>query len=66
MAHYNEMIYSGTGVPREINPKRYNFSGNFIGDPSGTTIDEQMMGVIRPYVDPAAAKLSESAHLSLL
>jgi hypothetical protein len=41
---YNKtMMPGGTGITSDF-PKRYNFSGNFIGDPSRATIDEQMSG----------------------
>ena len=47
MDQFNKMIVQGQGVTPS-NPKRYNFSGNFLGDSSGATIDEQMMGLIKP------------------
>lgn len=44
---YNKMITQGKGVT-PANPKRYNFSHNFLGDPTGATIDEQMSGLYEP------------------
>ena len=41
MAQYDKMIRQGEGVTPE-NPKRYNFSGAFQGNPGAMTIDEQM------------------------
>jgi len=47
MDQFNKMIMQGAGVT-PANPKRYNFSANFLGNPAGATIDEQMMGLIEP------------------
>ena len=44
---FNKMIMQGKGVT-PANPKRYNFSHNFLGDASGSTIDEQMSGLYDP------------------
>lgn len=44
MEQYRKMLTGpeASGVT-PANPKRYNFSGNFLGDPSRVTMDEQMM-----------------------
>ncbi|HZD62102.1 MAG TPA: hypothetical protein VE200_04830, partial [Xanthobacteraceae bacterium] len=47
MAQYKKMLMEGSGLT-PANPKRYNFSGNFTGNRAGSTIDEQMMGLIEP------------------
>jgi hypothetical protein len=47
MDQYRKMMMEGAGVT-PANPKRYNFAGNFTGNPAGSTIDEQMMGLIEP------------------
>jgi hypothetical protein len=47
MKQYQRMLMEGTGITT-ANPKRYNFSGNFLGGRAGSTIDEQMMGLIEP------------------
>ena len=44
---FNKMIMQGKGVTA-ANPKRYNFAHNFLGDPTGATIDEQMSGLYDP------------------
>lgn len=44
---FDKMIMQGKGVT-PANPKRYNFSHNFLGDDSGSTIDEQMSGLYDP------------------
>ena len=44
---FNKMIMQGKGVT-PANPKRYNFSHNFLGNDSGSTIDEQMSGQFDP------------------
>lgn len=49
MDQYRKMLMEGAGVT-PANPKRYNFSANFLGNRSGATIDEQMMGLIEPGV----------------
>jgi hypothetical protein len=49
MDQYRKMIMEGEGVTPD-NPKRYNFSYNFLGS-KAPTIDEQMMGIIRPGVN---------------
>ena len=48
MDQYNKMIMQGRGIAPDVNPKRYNFASNFLGNPSGATIDEQMMGILKP------------------
>jgi hypothetical protein len=47
MEQYRKMLMEGAGVTA-ANPKRYNFAGNFTGNRLGSTIDEQMMGLIEP------------------
>lgn len=47
MDQFRKMIMEGQGVT-PANPKRYNFAANFLGNPRGATIDEQMMGLIEP------------------
>lgn len=47
MAQYRKMLMEGSGLT-PANPKRYNFSGNYLGNKAGSTIDEQMMGLIEP------------------
>jgi hypothetical protein len=47
MAQYKKMLMDGSGLT-PANPKRYNFSGNYLGNRAGSTIDEQMMGLIEP------------------
>jgi hypothetical protein len=47
MRQYEKMLMGGSGLT-PANPKRYNFSGNFLGGRAGSTIDEQMMGLIEP------------------
>lgn len=37
-----------TGLTAESEPKRYNFSGNFLGRTGNATIDEQMMSLFDP------------------
>lgn len=46
MEQFKKMLMDGAGVT-EANPKRYNFSGDFIGS-KAPTIDEQMMGLFDP------------------
>ncbi len=41
MKQYNDMIFNDAGIGLD-NPKRYNFSNNFLGNKGGT-LDEQMM-----------------------
>jgi len=44
----HEKIFDGGGaIDPGINPKRYNFRGNFVGETAGT-IDEQMSGLFQP------------------
>ena len=47
MKQYRKMLMEGSGLT-PANPKRYNFSGNFTGNRAGSTIDEQMMGLLNP------------------
>jgi hypothetical protein len=47
MEQFRKMLMESAGVTA-ANPKRYNFSANFLGNRSGATIDEQMMGLIQP------------------
>ena len=47
MIQFKKMMMEGSGLT-SANPKRYNFSGNFLGNRLGSTIDEQMMGLIEP------------------
>lgn len=47
MEQFRKMITEGAGITTE-NPKRSGFSGNFLGNKSNPTIDEQMMGLIEP------------------
>lgn len=46
MEQFKKMLMNGAGVTPE-NPKRYNFSGNFLGR-KGATLDEQMSGAFVP------------------
>jgi hypothetical protein len=47
MALYDKMINQGQGLTT-ANPKRFNFSSNFLGDRTRPTIDEQMSGLFEP------------------
>lgn len=48
MAMYDKVINKGAGLSAKETPKRFDFSGNFLGDMSKATIDEQMMTGIYP------------------
>ena len=48
LEQYDKIIMQGGGIDAPTNPKRYNFSGNFLGNTGNATIDEQMMGIIQP------------------
>ena len=48
MAMYDKVINKGAGLSAKDTPKRFDFSGNFLGDMSKATIDEQMMTGIYP------------------
>jgi hypothetical protein len=43
MQKYNYAINDGFGLTADGTPKRFNFSGNFLGDINRGTVDEQMM-----------------------
>jgi hypothetical protein len=43
-ATFNKVINDGAGLNASDMPKRFNFSGNFLGHKDRMTIDEQMMG----------------------
>ncbi len=45
---YDRAINQGAGFVAEEQPKMFNFSGNFMGHASGSTIDEQMMRLFDP------------------
>lgn len=48
IAMYDRLLGDqGVGLTT-ANPKRFNFSGNFLGDTSRATIDEQMSGLFQP------------------
>lgn len=48
IAMYDRLLgESGAGLTT-ANPKRFNFSGNFLGDINRATIDEQMSGLFQP------------------
>lgn len=47
MAMFDKLINQGAGLTTG-NPKRFNFSGNFLGDTKRATIDEQMSGLFEP------------------
>lgn len=47
MAQY-ERLYGGGDVLDVNNPKRFNFAANYMGHLDRATVDEQMMGLIRP------------------
>lgn len=48
MGHFEDMIMKGEGIDPIANPKRYNFSGNFLGRSQPATLDEQMSGLWDP------------------
>jgi hypothetical protein len=48
LAQYDKMINQGQGITAGANPKRFNFSGNFMGHKDKATIDEQMTEIIHP------------------
>lgn len=48
LAQYDKMINQGQGITASANPKRFNFSGNFMGHKNKATIDEQMTELIHP------------------
>jgi len=48
MAMYDKVINQGAGLSAKETPKRFDFSGNFLGDMNRATIDEQMMTGIYP------------------
>ncbi|MFZ9299158.1 MAG: hypothetical protein ACO24Y_12530 [Hylemonella sp.] len=43
MRMYDSVLNRGRDLTPEDQPKRYNFSGNFLGDLRGATMDEQML-----------------------
>jgi hypothetical protein len=47
------------GFDPAINPKRYDFSSAFAGNPNAMTIDEQMYGALRPSTTKASVGLPE-------
>jgi hypothetical protein len=47
IAQYDRIINRGAGLSVD-NPKRFNFSGNFLGHTKKSTLDEQMMGAWDP------------------
>ena len=48
MDQFRKMIMEGEGIDPVDNPKRYNFSGNYLGRSQQSTIDEQMSGLFFP------------------
>lgn len=48
MAMYDKVINQGVGLKAADQPKRHNFSGNFLGHREFPTIDEQMSGLYSP------------------
>jgi hypothetical protein len=48
IAQYDKMLGSGAQGLTVANPKRFNFSANFLGDTKRATIDEQMSGLFDP------------------
>jgi len=48
MAMYDKIINEGAGLQAAKTPKRFNFSGNFLGHRNRATIDEQMSGGFQP------------------
>ena len=47
LKQYQKMLMEGAGVT-PLNPKRYNFSANILGEANAGTIDEQMMRLFDP------------------
>jgi hypothetical protein len=47
------------GFDPAVNPKRYDFSSAFAGNPNAMTIDEQMYGALRPVTTKASQGLPE-------
>lgn len=47
------------GFDPAVNPKRYDFSSAFAGNPNAMTIDEQMYGALRPTTTKASVGLPE-------
>jgi hypothetical protein len=47
------------GFDPAVNPKRYDFSSAFAGNPNAMTIDEQMYGALRPSTTKASVGLPE-------
>lgn len=47
MAMFDKLVNQGAGLTTS-NPKRFNFSGNFVGDTKRATIDEQMSDLFKP------------------
>ena len=45
---YDKIINKGIGIDAASQPKRFNFSSNFMGHKDRQTMDEQMMGVVDP------------------
>lgn len=48
MAMYDKVINQGKGLSATETPKRFDFSGNFVGHRDRATIDEQMSGGFQP------------------
>jgi hypothetical protein len=48
MSMYDKVINQGVGLSAAEQPKRHNFSGNFLGHREFPTIDEQMSGLYSP------------------
>ena len=48
MAMYDKVINKGAGLQATKTPKRFDFSGNFLGHRDLATIDEQMSGGFKP------------------
>lgn len=48
LSQYDKMINQGQGITAVANPKRFDFSANFMGHKDKATIDEQMMELIHP------------------
>jgi len=60
MENYQKNIMIGSdGINPETNPKRYNFSRNFLGDMDRATIDEQMMGAFNVGAAPTYYGIEE-------
>jgi hypothetical protein len=47
------------GFDPAVNPKRYDFSSAFAGNPNAMTVDEQMYGALRPTTTKASVSLPE-------